>query len=141
MTNNLQSAYGSPTETKHNLRQWHEFGSSVIAWLCLNCLDSVVSWRACVHQEQFGGPSPHPGARVVYFLLWTSFFGLASLTGFQAYRSWRKLSEASDLLRAEGRERKEYMSLCGLFISITLGIGFLWLCLPLFFLQMCERVR
>jgi hypothetical protein len=140
-SNTLQLASGDPLETKHNLRLWHEFGSSVVAWLCLNCLNSVVSWRACVHREQFGGPSPHPGARVLYFLLWLAFFGLASLTGVQSYRSWRKLSGKSDVLRAEGRERKEYMSLCGLFISLTLCMGFLWLCLPLFMLQMCERVR
>jgi len=136
-----QLATGDPMEIKRNLRLWHEFGSSVVAWFCLNCLNSVISWRACVHQEEFGEPSSHPGARVLYFFVWIAFFGLASLTGAQAYRTWRKLSGTSDVLRAEGRERKEYMSLCGLFISITLGIGFLWLCLPLFILQMCVRTR
>jgi hypothetical protein len=58
-----------------------------------------------------------------------------------AYRTWRKLSDAGGLLNAEGRERKEYMSLCGLFITFTLGCGFVWLCLPLFILQMCLRTR
>jgi hypothetical protein len=137
----LQPASGPSAEAPHDLRLWHEFGSSVLAWLCLNCLNSVVAWRACVHQEQFGGASSHPGARALYFLLWIAFFGLASLTGAMSYRTWRKLSGASELLRAEGRERKEYMSLCGLFISVTLGIGFLWLSVPLFMVQMCLRTR
>jgi hypothetical protein len=137
----LQPAASDSTESHHDLRLWHEFGSSVIAWLSLNCLNSVVAWRSCVHQEQLGNPSPHPGARLLYFLLWIAFFGLASLTGAQSYRTWRRLSGASDLLSAEGRERKEYMSLCGLFISVTLGIGFLWLSLPLFMIQMCLRTR
>jgi hypothetical protein len=144
MTNpksSLQPDSGAPAETSHNLRLWHEFGTSVLAWLSLNCLNTVVAWRACVHQEQFGSASHHPGARALYFLLWILFFGLASLTGFQSYRTWRQLSGASELLRAEGRERKEYMSLCGLFISVTLGFGFLWLCVPLFILQMCLRTR
>lgn len=137
----MQSAEGDPKATHHNFRLWHEFGSSVIAWLSLNCLNSVVAWRACVHQEQFGTASSHPGARIIYFVLWVAFFGLASLTGAQSYRTWRRLSGASDLLSPEGRERKEYMSLCGLFISVTLGIGFLWLSLPLFIIPMCLRTR
>ncbi len=130
-----------PTEIDRDFRLWHEFGSSVIAWLSLNCLNSVVAWRACEHQEQFGNASSHPGVRAIYFLLWIAFFGLTALTGAQSYRTWRRFSEASDLLTAEGRERKEYMSLCGLFISVTLGIGFLWLSLPLFMIQMCLRWR
>ena len=58
-----------------------------------------------------------------------------------SYRSWRRLSGAAGLLSAEGRERKEFMSLCGLFISVTLGFGFVWMCIPLFMLQMCARTR
>ena len=138
---NSQSTRHDPAKQHHNLRLWYEFGTAVFAWLALNCLNSVVAWRACVHQEQLGGASLHPGARVLYFLLWIAFFGLASLTGLRSYRTWRKLSGTSELLRAEGRERREYMSLCGLFISFTLGIGFLWLCVPLFMLQMCLRTR
>jgi len=58
-----------------------------------------------------------------------------------SYRSWRTLSAVRDLLSAEGRERKEFMSLAGLFISLTLGVGMIWLCLPLFIVQMCARAR
>jgi hypothetical protein len=134
-----QSTSRNPDES--NPRLWREFGTSVFAWLSLNCLNAVVAWRACVHQEQFGGASHHPGARLLFLLLWITCFGVASLSGVQSYRTWRRLSGASELLRAEGRERKEYMSLCGLFISVTLGIGFLWLGVPLFMLQMCLRAR
>ena len=137
----LQSAAGDPAEEHGNFRLWFEFGTSLISWLCLGLLNSVVLWRACVHQEQSGAPSAHPGARILFFVLWAALFGLTALTGTMSYRSWRNLSGASELLRAEGRERKEYMSLCGLFISVTLGIGFLWLCLPLFMVQMCLRTR
>ena len=131
----------SSSETISNRRLWFEFAASATGWLSLGCLDMVIAWRACVHQEQFGGPSPHPGARILYFLLWIVTFGVASLAGSMSYRTWRTLSGASELLRAEGRERREFMSLAGLFISITLGIGFLWMCLPLFMLQMCARTR
>ncbi|MBW4037425.1 MAG: hypothetical protein HIU91_00875 [Acidobacteria bacterium] len=128
-------------ETPPNKRLWFEFAASVFAWLSLGSLDCVVAWRACVHQEQFGGASYHPGARVLYFVLWIALFGIAFLSGSMAYRTWRRLSDASGLLSAEGRERREFMSLCGLFITLTLGCGFFWMCLPLFILQMCLRAR
>ncbi len=131
----------APADTSSSVRLWIEFGASVVAWLSLNCMNSVVAWRACVHQAPLGGPSPHPGARVVFFVVWTALFSVAVTSGVLSYRTWRRLSGASDLLAAEGRERKEYMSLCGLFITFTLGFGFLWLCAPLFVLQMCLRTR
>ncbi len=145
MTNSVSSdrqpeAEGS-REAIPNGRLWFEFSASVIAWFCLGVADVVITWRACVHEEQFGGPSSHPGARILYFVMWGALFGLASLAGTMSYRSWRTLSGTSELLRAEGRERKEFMSLAGLFISVTLGMGFIWMCLPLFIMQMCARAR
>jgi hypothetical protein len=145
MTNTMsgalqEQAAGNP-EGSSDRRMWFEFAASAASWIFLGISESVIAWRACVHQEQFGGPSSHPAARILYFLLWIASFGLALLAGGMSYRTWRKLCGASDLLRAEGRERKEFMSLSGLFISITLGIGFLWMCLPLFMLQMCARTR
>jgi hypothetical protein len=145
MTNSISGAWqaepaGNP-EAVSNRRLWFEFAASAAGWLCLGCLDMVIAWRACVHQEQFGAPSSHPWARILYFVLWIILFGLATLAGSLSYRTWRTLSGTEELMRAEGRERREFMSLSGLFISITLGIGFLWMCLPLFMLQMCARVR
>jgi hypothetical protein len=78
---------------------------------------------------------------VLYFVMWFALAGLALLGGWMSYRSWRMLSETSDLLYAEGRERKEFMSQAGFFISLTLGIGMLWLSLPLFLIEMCARTR
>ena len=144
MTNLISSSYPAAATTpksESGARLWIEFGTSIVAWLSLNCLNSIVAWRACVHQEPFGGPSPHPGARAVFFAIWFILFGTAVTSGFMSYRTWRRLSGAKDLLSAEGRERREYMSLCGLFITFTLGCGFLWLCLPLFLIQMCLRTR
>lgn len=124
-----------------NGRLWFQVAAAGVAWFGLGLADIVITWRACVHQEQFGGPSAHPGARLLYFVMWVALFGLAVLAGTMSYRSWRMLSGISDLLYAEGRERKEFMSQAGFFISLTLGIGIVWLCLPLFILQMCARTR
>jgi hypothetical protein len=125
----------------HDGRLWFQVAATGVAWFSLGLADIVITWRACVHEEQFGGPSAHPGARLLYFGMWIAVFGLALLAGTMSYRSWRALSGVSDLLYAEGRERKEFMSQAGFFISLTLGIGLVWLCLPLFILQMCARTR
>ncbi|MDQ6732987.1 MAG: hypothetical protein M3Z35_02550 [Nitrospirota bacterium] len=143
---NLLSADGQPEATGNsagipNSRLWFEVAGSGVAWFGLGLADMVITWRACVHEEQFGGPSSHPGALVLYFVMWIVLFGLATFAGTMSYRSWRTLSGVRELLSAEGRERKEFMSLAGLFISLTLGIGMVWLCLPLFILQMCARAR
>lgn len=125
----------------HNGRLWFEVAASGVAWFGLGLADIVITWRACVHEEQFGGPSAHPGALVLYFVMWVVLFGLALLAGTMSYRSWRELSGVSDLLYAEGKERKEFMSQAGFFISLTLGIGIVWLVVPLFIIQMCVRAR
>jgi hypothetical protein len=145
MTNRLGSDW-QPEDTGnsaaiHNVRLWFQVAASGAAWLGLGLAYMVITWRACVHEEQYGGPSAHPGARVLYFVAWFLLFGVALLAGTMSYRSWRALSGASELLYAEGRERKEFMSIAGVFISLTLGIGIVWLCVPLFILQMCARAR
>lgn len=125
----------------HNGRLWFEVVASGAAWFALGLTDLMITWRACVHEEQFGGPSAHPGARALFFVMWFLLAGLALLAGWMSYRSWRSLSESGDLFYAEGRERKEFMSQAGFFISLTLGIGIVWLSLPLFLIEMCTRTR
>ncbi len=145
MTNPMSAASaaaaGNPQDSS-NWRLWFEFAASATAWLSLGCLDMVIAWRACVHQEQFGGPSAHPVARILYFAAVDRFLR-PRVTGRRHVlpQLAEAVAEQAELLRAEGRERKEFMSLCGLFISVTLGIGFFWMCLPLFMLQMCARTR
>ena len=125
----------------HNRRLWFQVAGPGVAWFALGLTDLLITWRACVHEEQFGGPSSHPGARVLYFVMWFLLAGLALLAGTMSYRSWRMLSRVDDLLCSEGRERKEFMSQAGFFISLTLGMGILWLSLPLFLIEMCARAR
>jgi len=124
-----------------NGRLWFQVAASAGAWFGLGVADMLITWRACVHEEQFGGASAHPGARILYFAITGILFGVSLLAGGMSYRSWRKLSSVTALLSAEGRERKEFMSLAGLFISFTLGVGIVWLCLPLFIIPMCMRAR
>ena len=124
-----------------NGRLWFGVAASTGAWFGVGIADMFITWRACIHEEQFGGPSAHPGARVLYFVFTVLLFAVAAFAGTMSYRNWRKLAGLTRLLRAEGSERKEFMALAGVFISFTLGVGIVWLCLPLFLIRMCLRAR
>jgi hypothetical protein len=122
-------------------RLWFGSAAATGAWFGLGLSDMFITWRACLHEEQFGGPSAHPGSRILFFLFTFLLFALAAVAGIMSYRNWKRLSGLTVLLRAEATERKEFMALAGLFISFTLGVGIVWLCLPLFIIQMCIRAR
>ena len=122
-------------------RLWLQLALSALAWVGLGVADMLITWRACLNEEQFGGASVHSGAHALYFVITGLLFALAVLTGVLSYRTWRKLSNAPGFLQAEGRERSEYMSQAGVFVSFTLGCGMVLFCLPLFMIQMCLRTR
>jgi hypothetical protein len=122
-------------------RLWFGVVAATVAWFGLGLADMFITWLACVHQEQFGGPSYHPAARVLYFVSGFGLLGLTVAAGMLSYRNWNRLSGVTSLLNAEAYGRKEFMALAGLFISVTLGAGLVWLCLPLFIIEMCLRVR
>jgi hypothetical protein len=122
-------------------RLWVGVVASTVAWFGLGLADMFITWRACVHQEQFGGPSSHPVAQILFYVSGFSLLALAVIAGVISYRSWQTLSQTRDLLEAEAVERKEFMALAGLFMCFTLGAGLVWLCLPPFILEMCLRTR
>ena len=122
-------------------RLWFGVVASTVAWFGLGIADMFITWLACVHQEQFGGPSYHPAARVLYIASGVCLLGLTAIAGFVSYRNWHRLAGVTRLLSAEAYDREEFMALAGLFISVTLGAGLVWLCLPLFIIEMCMRVR
>jgi hypothetical protein len=120
---------------------WFGVAGSAVAWIALGVGDVFITWRACLHSELFGGAGNSPNARIVYLVITLVLAGLAVMAGVSSYRNWKKFSDRRALLRAEGRERTEFIALAGLFMSFTLGFGMLWFCLPLFVIQMCIRAR
>jgi hypothetical protein len=120
---------------------WFGVAGSAVAWLALGVGDILITWRACLHSEIFGGPGDSPSARILSFVITFVLLGLTVMAGTSSYRNWKKFSDRRALLRAEGRERTEFIALVGLFMSFTLGFGMLWFCLPLFVIQMCIRAR
>jgi hypothetical protein len=114
-----------------------QVAASAIAWMSLGMTDVLITWRTCLG-EQFGANTLSRG---LYFSVTVLLLGVAVVAGVMSYRGWKKLAGVTGLLRAEGRERSEFLSLAGLYISFTLGAGMVWLGIPLFLLEICVRTR
>jgi O-antigen/teichoic acid export membrane protein len=122
-------------------RLWFGLVTSAAAWVGLGLLDILICWRACTRQQGYGIPDPHPWARALFFVLALVLLALTVVAGFTSYRNWRKLSLEHRLLDAQGVERREFMAIVGVIISVTLGMGIVWLALPPLFLDLCWRAK
>lgn len=122
-------------------RLWFGFSAAAFAWLGLGISDVLITWRECIHREAFGGASSHPGLRTLNIALFAVLLAIAVAAGVMSYRNWRRLAGEVNLLHAEGTGRREYLALIGVFISITLGIGMIWLGIPVLILSLCVRIR
>lgn len=122
-------------------RLWFGFAASAASWVTLGCLDILITWRACTHQENFGIPSAHPSVRIAFGIIAIGLLIVTIVAGFTSYRNWRSLSSRDHVLSAEAVERREFMALLGVIVSITLGMGIIWLALPPLFLDICWRAR
>jgi hypothetical protein len=122
-------------------RLWFGLVASVAAWVSLGVIDTLITWRSCVHQDQSGFASPHPAARALYIVVAIILFCTVLIAGTMSYGNWRALSQQREILQATATERREFMALLGIFVSITLGMGVLWLSIPPLWLEFCVRVK
>ncbi len=122
-------------------RLWFGLAGAACCWVGLGITDILITWRECLHQEQFGGASAHPGLRTLNIVLFVVLLAVAIVAGFMSYRTWRGLSDQSKLTHAEGYGRQEYMAIVGVLIATTLVVGIIWLGLPLMILTLCVRTR
>jgi hypothetical protein len=129
-----------PIGTISSRRLWFGLMTSAIAWVSLGCIDILINWRACMHQEDYGIPHAHPGARVLISVVALVLLVIAAGGGFISYSNWRRLS-AQSLLGGEAVERHQFMALLGVIVTFTLGVGIVWLAIPPFFLDICWRAR
>lgn len=121
-------------------RLWFGLAASMAAWFALGFINVLLTWRACLHQEQFGGVIGHPGARIAAWTVTLILFAIILGAGSISYGNWKQLS-VSTLENAEGTGRDEFVALLGLFGSLTLGVGAIWLSLPLLMIDFCVRTR
>ncbi len=122
-------------------RLWLGIVVSGSAWFLLGIAEMFITWRACMHNEEFGTASSQPPATLASFVVSFFLLGLVAAGGFMSYTTWRGLSRQRSLVQAEGRGQHEFIALVGVFFSLTLGAGMVWMTLPLFILRLCARVR
>jgi hypothetical protein len=122
-------------------RLWFGTATAAVAWVVLGCSDIVITWRACMVQEDYGIPTPRPDVRILYFVLALALLTVTLWAGHSSYRTWRYVSAERKMLESRAVERREFLALCGVIVAITMGMGILWLALPPLFLDLCWRAR
>lgn len=123
------------------IRLWFGTITAAISWTLLGCIDILINWRACQHQEQYGIPPPEVGPRLLIGCLALILLAIVFIAGVTSYRNWQQLTREGNLMRTHAVERREYMAVAGLIMTVTLGIGIVWLALPPIFLNICWRAR
>lgn len=122
-------------------RLWFGTAASAIAWVVLGCADIVITWRACMTQEDYGIPIPRPDVRILYFVVALALLALTFTAGFTSYRTWRYLTQQRKMLNSLAVPRREFMAAAGVIVAVTMGMGIVWLALPPLFLDLCWRAR
>ena len=122
-------------------RLWFGLIASAAAWLLLGTVDLLVVWNECAHQQQDSGGGLHPASRILSFTISIVFLLIAVAAGTTSYYNWRSLSHQQNLLETNATDRREFMALLGVIISVTLGMGIVWLSIPPLLIQLCERAK
>jgi hypothetical protein len=122
-------------------RLWFGAVGAACCWVALGITDVLITWRECLHVEQYGGASRHPGLLTLNIVLFFVLLAIAIAAGVLSYRTWRRLTGNGKLSNAEGYGSREYMALIGVLITSTVAIGMIWLGIPLMILSLCVRTR
>jgi hypothetical protein len=120
---------------------WFGLTATAAAWLTLGFTDILILWRACANPEVYGSEGPHPGARIISFVIAAALFVLALTAGVTSYWNWRALTHQQHLLEANAPDPQEFVALLGIIVSVTLGMGIVWLSIPPLLIQLCERAK
>ena len=121
-------------------RLWFSFAGAGAAWALALALDVIWTGRGCPRADTMLLLPAETWMQIALGLITFGFLALAAGAGFTAYRTWRGLAGPGvDLVEAEGRGRQEFMSLFGLIVSASLGVGIIWFSLAVYLLSSCVR--
>jgi hypothetical protein len=122
-------------------RLWFGLATSVLAWLALGFIDLMIVWQVCGYASEYGVDRVHEYARIASFAISVVLFVIAVYAGLVSYRNFRAISRSRDVINANAADRREFMAMLGVIISVTLGAGIVWLALPPLIVQMCLRAK
>lgn len=122
-------------------RLWFGFAAAFFCWFGLGIADVMITWRECLHHEQFGTSSSHPGLLTLNIIIFLALLVVAVVAGVTSYRNWRTLSGEEGIFSAKAERPHEYLAMLGVVMTIMLTVGIIWFGLPLFIIQLCARIR
>lgn len=122
-------------------RLWFGLATGFFAWHLAGTAGMFITWRAGLHNEAFANAVREPWAYAAAFSSLGLLLLLTFIAGITAHRSWRQLAPEPHIWEGEGRGRKDYMALLGVFVSFTLGVGIVWMLIAHFILDYCLRMR
>lgn len=122
-------------------RLWFGSAGAAFVWFAIEMVNVALAWEACTGGLAGTGVFTQSGMRTLLGVLTFISLGIAVLAGLTSYWNFRTVCRDDDLASTEARDRREFMSLVGMVVSISLGIGIIWFILPIFILNVCGRVH
>jgi hypothetical protein len=136
MNTNVHPAGGTPITAG-----WLWFGvtAAAAAW-ALNLWGSyTISGLICVSEGGRIVAAPAIFSRALLAAVALGLLAVSVAGGIASYRNFREVADNSQLLDSDGKERREFMALAGVLVSTALGVGIMWACIPLLFINICLR--
>lgn len=122
-------------------RLWFGFAGSVAAWIGLFIADLLLAWKTCTELPN-GVDVLSLGWAIYLFAALTVILLAATIAaGVISFGNFQRFSNHASLARTEATGRDEFMALGGMFISLTLSLGIVWLGIPLIIVNLCTRAR
>lgn len=120
---------------------WFGAAAAAVAFSLNGLVNWLISWRTCYigHGEFIG--LRLGGVRWLLAAITLGFLCVAIAGGIIAFRNWRAIASQEDQRFAEAHSTAGFLSLLGIVLSVTLGMGIIWLGIPLVFLNSCMRAN
>lgn len=122
-------------------RLWFGLTTALVAWLALGFIDLMIVWQVCAYAPEYGVTGAHDAARWASGLIGIFLFAVALSAGITSYRNWRAISSARSFIEAKASDRREYMAVLGVLITVTLGAGIVFLAIPPLIVDYCVRIK
>lgn len=120
---------------------WFGLAATLVAFSVDGYLVFVLSWRTCfIGHGQLGALSLG-GVRWLLVGITVGLFIFAVGGGVTSYRHWKRLSEEREMRHAEADGTSEFVSMITVLCTVALGMGIIWLSLPLIFVGICTRAH
>lgn len=122
-------------------RLWFGFAGSAAAWLALFFADLLVAWKACSELPDGFDVLSLGWAIYLFAALTVILLAVTIAAGFISFGNFQRFSNHASLAHTEATGREEFMALGGMFISLILSLGIVWLGIPLIVINLCTRAR